>query len=263
MHAKRQFVALDARVQLVVIRVALFVNCVQTTQQVEVLALVLGSDASRGIHIQHGGSLCPERRSLVVRGQKAVGPVRRTALRVGNVRQDDESRQVLVLGPQPVGHPRPYCWISAEAVPRVEVIKRRGMVDALGLQAAIEADVVNDVREMREARVDIDTELADALELERTLDVVALARIHRRGELRPFLGELRHVQLVQLRFRIERVDVGRAALHQQEDTALGFGPVVGLPWGERSCPAQQGRQRDGAEPQPGPIQDIAPCPMEC
>ena len=41
------------------------------------------------------------------------------------------------------------------------------MVDAFGLQPAIEADVVNDVREMREARVDIDTELADALELER------------------------------------------------------------------------------------------------
>src|SRR5262245_8024659 len=74
--------------------------------------------------------------------------------------------------------------------------------------------------------------LADLVEAERALDVVALARRHLRGELVLAL-KLLQVQTVELRLGIERVEMARSAGQRQEDTGPRPRRHVRRPWTQR------------------------------
>ena len=127
-------------------RMALMVQTVERRQQVEVGALALRSHAGRRSHVEDRRAFGTQRRSLKMRGQKAVRPVGGPALRVGHIGQHDEGGQVLVFGAESVGSPRADRRIAAELVAGVQVIERGRMVDALRFEPAIEADIVDDAR---------------------------------------------------------------------------------------------------------------------
>ena len=192
--------------------------------------------------------------------QESVGPVRRAPLRIGVVRQHDESGQVLVLGAQPVGDPRADSRVTAEAIAGVDVVQGCRVVDGLRLEAAIEADIVHAVGEIAELGVDLYAELPRPAELERTPDEVPLAGVHARFELVALLDELGHVQVGELGLGIEGVDVARAAFHQQEDAVLGFGLVMPASRSEdagpRGFPVQQSRERDRPQAQGRVVQEL-------
>ena len=58
-------------------------------------------------------ALRPELHALVQRGQKPAAPTRFAAVRLILTRyQNHESRQILTLAAQPVGHPRCPCWAA-------------------------------------------------------------------------------------------------------------------------------------------------------
>ncbi len=196
-----------------------------------------------------------------MRGQIAVRPVGRAALRIGEIGQHDKRGQILVLRAESVGRPRANRRIAAELVAGVQVVQRGRMVDAFGFQSPVEAQVVHHVREIGEQRVDLDPQTAGAAELERTAHVVALAGVHVGLELIALLLKLCHVELFELRLRIERVDVTGPALHEQEDALLRLCGMVRLPGaedtGSRLVASQQRRQRNRAKSHAGVVEELA------
>jgi hypothetical protein len=56
--------------------------------------------------IENGRAFGAQRRALEMRGQVAVAPVRRAALRIADLGQHDEAGQILVHRTEPVVHPR-------------------------------------------------------------------------------------------------------------------------------------------------------------
>src|SRR5262249_46639174 len=130
------------------------------------------------------------------------------------------------------------------------------MIDAFGLRAAIETDVVHALRQVRKVFTDLHP-VPRADEVERAGYVVTLARLHRRDAPVALSDELLHVQLAQLRLWIEGVNVAGPTVHQQKGARLCFGGKVRLLGRERIgrlrgrisarlC-AEQRRERDAAE----------------
>ena len=173
--------------------------------------------------VENGRALRTQRRALELRGQVAVAPVRRAALRVADLGQDDETGQILIDRTEPVVHPRAYSRITAEAVPRIHLIHRGGMIDAVDGATAEEAKLIRDLREMRPVRGHVGAALSCLDEGKRAAHVVALAALHRRLLL-SLADEFLEVHLLEHGLRIEGVDVRGTALHHQEDDVFRLRP---------------------------------------
>ncbi len=123
------------------------------------------------------------------------------------------------------------------------------MVDRFGLQAAIETKVVGHVGEIPPARRHVGSALTDFVKLKRAFDVVTFPRRHRRLAFIIHV-ELGEMEFLELRLRVERVDVTRATLHHQKDArlrswsemCLGFAVLI-----RRHIIRQQRSQRDTAK----------------
>ena len=92
------------------------VAAVELAEEVEVAALLSAVDRGRRADVQQRRSLRSQCRSLETGGKKPVGPVCGSALRIGEFRQDDETREIGVLGAQSQVDPCPQCRITAEAI---------------------------------------------------------------------------------------------------------------------------------------------------
>src|SRR5437879_5971358 len=95
------------------------------------------------------------------------------------------------------------------------------MIDRIDLHALIDAKLISNGRQMLEAVAHPLARLANLAGAKGAPDVVPLAAGHVRREL-VLPHELLHVQLSQLRLRIERVDVAWPAFHEQTDASLGL-----------------------------------------
>jgi hypothetical protein len=143
----------------------------------------------------------------------------------------------------------------------VDLVHRRGVDRALGVEVADEADVVNALRDIWEQRRDFAATLAVLLECPRA----AKDRIVALGELADDLAEAFRqalaVHLVERRLRIECVDLARAADHEKEDDGLRFRGEVRRFRRERihACggSGQHGGKRDRAKAVSGTNEDVA------
>ena len=120
-------------------------------------------------------------RALVDAGQKAVAPQLRADDRLTGT-EDDVTGQVLVLGAEAVGQPR------AEARPRrlrlagVHHQERRLVVGRVGVHRADDANVVDDLADVREQLADLDAAVALFAEGERRRQqAAALGAVGRQG----------------------------------------------------------------------------------
>ena len=178
LHAISQLVAVHARGQLGVARTPGDVVFIELRQKIEVAALLLARDTLGRVQIENRRTLRAQRGALKVRRQKAVGPVRRAALRIGHLGQHDESGQILILRAEPVGDPRANRRIAAEPVAGVHVIIGGGMIDRLGLAPAIHAKLIGHPGEVFPVLAEIHAALPRFAKLERALHVIPFARAH-------------------------------------------------------------------------------------
>src|SRR5688572_3124620 len=182
---------------------------------------MLRRDSLRREQIENWGALWSQRSSLEMRGEIAVAPIRRPALRITYFREHNETRQILVQRAEAVIDPRADRRVAAKPVAAIHLVHRRRMIHAVHLAAAEEAQFVRDTREMRPILRDIGTAISRFPKRERASHVITPPAFHG-GLLLPLPGELLQVQLRQRRFRIERVDVRWPALHHQENARLGL-----------------------------------------
>ena len=177
----------------------------------------------RDLHAADGSQRGP----LVMGGEKAVGPVGGAGLRVGNVGEDNEARQIGILGAEPVTDPRADPGIAAETVAGIHVEVGGRVIDRLPLAAAIDAKFIHDVGKVLEMLTHPETGLADLAEVERRTDIAALAAGHVRRE-RIVVGEELAVELIEFWFGIERIDVARTTFHVKKDAVLRLGGEMTL-----------------------------------
>ena len=134
------------------------------------------------------------------------------------------------------------------------------MVDRLGHAAAVDAQLVGDAGQVFEVLAKFQAALADLAELERALHEVTLAAFHRRSEL-VLAHELGHVELIQFRLGVERVDVAGPAIHHEKDAGFRFGGMIGRlgrqDAGVRFIPAEQRRERHAAQARSRAVEKIA------
>ncbi len=134
------------------------------------------------------------------------------------------------------------------------------MVGILADRAAIEADVVHAAGQLLEVLADLHSRLSGLAELERALHEVTRAAFHRRGEL-VLAHELGHVELIQFRLGVERVDVAGPAIHHEKDAGFRFGGMIGRlgrqDAGARFIPAEQRRERHAAQARSRAVEKIA------
>ena len=163
-------------------------------------------------------------RALIDRRQERRAPVVHAA--VAEVRADgDESRQVLILGPEPVSDPRTHARPDERIAAGVE-FQQGSPVPRVGPVHRVDhAEVVHAPGQMREQLADRDPALAVLPEPERRAEQIPrLARHH------PRLGERQGLAVVALqeRLMVERVDLRRPAVHEQEDDPLRAGREMSL-----------------------------------
>ena len=131
------------------------------------------------VQVENRRAFRAQARALEIRGQKSVAPVARAALREGEFGHHDVAGQVLVHRAEAVSRPRTERGIGAEPAAGVHVKERLGMIQRLGLAAAIVAQLIGDERvgEILPLVAHLDAVLADLVELERAADEKLEARL--------------------------------------------------------------------------------------
>jgi hypothetical protein len=219
LHAESEFVVVHARGEFVVTGMLRGVRGVEFGEQIEIAALTVAADAGGWREIENRRAFGPERRALEAGGEVTVAPVGRATLRVAHLWQHDEAGEVLVQSAKAVVHPRTDAGVAAEAVAAVHLIHRGGVVHAVHGATTEEAEVIGDFGEMRPVFRHVRAALAVLGKLERALNIVALAALHR-GGLLVLADELLEVQFRQRGLGVEGVDVRGAAFHHEEDDVL-------------------------------------------
>ena len=146
------------------------VQLVELSQGIELPALGFEVLARAGKVLDRLGEVRDER--ALVRGrQEAVAPERRALRRLRRA-DDDEARQVAVLGAEAVEQPRPHRRPRERLLAGVHLQARAVVVDVVGDHSAEHAQVVGVLRQVREQFADLDPALAVLGELERRRQAV-------------------------------------------------------------------------------------------
>ena len=162
--------------------------------------------------------------ALIDRGQEAVAPERRSDCGRNIRAQHHVARKVLVLGAETVGEPRAHRRTAGLVRAGVHHQARRFVVRNFGVDGTHPADVVGDFAQVRPEFADVHAALAVLLELERRLHQFARAALGRDGAA----GQRLAVVLFERRLRIEGIDRGESAVHEQEDDALDALRIIEL-----------------------------------
>ena len=194
---------------------------------------MLAVDAVGVLQIQHRVVACAQVHALVPRRQKAASPeaaVEGLAI-AGAVRDHHhERRQVAVRAAEAVADPRPKTRLARLLRTGVDERDRRIVIDRLAVNAFHQGDVIDNTADVLEHFTDVGAILAVAFEFELRRDdrERALARGHRRDPLiaADAFGQLDAVVLVNFRVVVERIDMRRAARHEQIDHAFRLGSEV-------------------------------------
>src|SRR5579871_2570808 len=223
LHPVGQFVGRDPGGDL---RVADFreMILIQIAQGIERLSSDLRVHSVRVRDEQHRVAFRTKLHALVSRGQKAASPARFAAIRVAvSGEQDDEAGQVLILAAEPVGKPGAHARATDQLMAAVHKYLRRGVVELVGMHRADDADIVHDLRQIRQLTGDLGSRLPVALESVRGAQQFGRAFDKREPlSLNELLGDLLAVVLVQFRLVVQQIELRRRARHEEEDDVFGF-----------------------------------------
>ena len=168
-------------------------------------------------------------RPLVGARQKRRLPVLRFLNRIAAGAHGDETGQILIFAAQAVSDPRAETGPNLPGLAAVHKHERGLVVGHVGMHRANDGNVVDVPGNVGEYLADFDAALAMFLEAKRR-------RKRRPGA--PLGAQIRHRQLPagvaqQGRLRIEGVDVGRSAIHEEMNDALGLAGIMRRARGQR------------------------------
>ena len=237
LHPPRQFVRVNHRLQLTVTRLTNRLLRVHRLNQIELPPLRHRVEA-RVADIANAQLLrrLPRRadgRALIDRREEGIAEIPRTAIPQRRCHRD-EARQVCVLRAQPVIHPRAHARAHERRGAAMQEERRRSMRHALGVQRMDETQIIHMPRHLGKefahpaSAVPVLTKLPRRLH--HALVRAAIAGVRHRARI--IERQLLPVVLFQAWLVIERVDLTRPALHEEEDDALG-------PRREMRCPRRQ------------------------
>src|SRR5262249_40231272 len=234
LHAEGHLILGDTRVDL---RIADGAGgeAVQLVDAVEHAAARVRVDPRRIGEIKHRVLSRAEANALMLARQKARAPETREERLIGAVARalrdhDDERRQIIGEGPEPIAEPGAEAWPAGLLVARLDVCDRRVVVDRLGVQRFKDANFVGDGAGVRQELAEPAATAAVLVKLEHRRDTRkrALPRGHAGDALPHTHGGWQFLAMMpaQRRLVIEHIDVRRAARHEQVDDALGLGGEV-------------------------------------
>ena len=154
-------------------------------------------------------------------GRQEARPVgRRASLdparRIG---QDEKRGQVLVLGPQAVADPASQARLSHQDRAGVDLVNGLGVIDAVGPARADHREVVGAVPEVRQEVGDRDAALTALAKRPASGEQRVVSHLAPGGH-RPEAGRQRLArQALQIGLGVERLEMARAAMHEQVDHA--------------------------------------------
>ena len=263
MHAEGNLHRLDRRFQLGHGALLFEMSPVQPAEQLELPGLVGLCDA----RIAHVGDellwvrlVVLDVRPLVAARQERRRPKLWADHRHAGT-QNDIAGQVLVLGAETVGQPRPHRRMAREPAAAVHHEQRRLVKRHIGVHRLDDAQIVGVACEVAEDLADLEAALAVRLELERGA--------HQRARLALGLevaaGIRFAVVLREHRLVVEAIDVRRAAVEKQVDDVLRLGREVWRLHGQQvgarcgGCGGrQQPRQAHHAQPRAASAQQLPP-----
>lgn len=192
------------------------VTAVHGCHEIELRPLVLACHGSRAIEIQHGVSLWPEQRALTGRRQKPIRPVQRSAFRSAFISENDECRQVLARGAEPVCDPRSGAGIPRSAKSAVHLKHRRSMIARLAPAAFHKRQPVSVTR--RPGKYFAHPRAALAVLTERKW------RPQQRSIFAEEGRDVRFLSMVPVQFGlgIKQIERARSALHEQPNYGFGL-----------------------------------------
>ncbi len=220
LHAEGEFVGLDDALDLGVAIGGLEEVVVHLLDEVDLPALLgIGEETVLDVAEGSGGVVLAEgtdARALIDGGQEGAAEVLGSELE--RRRQGDEAGKVLVFGTEAVEDPGAHGRADELGRAGVKLDEGLGMIRDVGVHRTDEAQVVGVAGDVGEEFRDPEPGLAVLTELEGGADELGTATAGLTG--------LAGIALEQ-GFVVEGVEVGRAALHAQEDHALGAGSEVG------------------------------------
>ena len=245
LHAVGELVALDAALEVRVPAARERVARVPRLQPVEHAPLQVGA-APRGVRqVEDRRPVAAQHGALVDGGHVARAPVLGAADgAAGRVEHHHEPRQVLVDRAEPVVHPAAERGRPAEQLAAVHHQHGAAVDGALGVHALDERDVVDAGGQVGEQVADPRAALAVLPEVPLGTDDAALVAVAA-AALGLHLDGLA-VEPVELGLVVEGVDMARAAVHEQEDDALGLARQQGRLARQRVGP-RAGQRRDAVE----------------
>ena len=150
LHAIRQLVRLDPRIQFALVRPALRMVAVQVAQQIEQPALLRLADRLGPVQVQNRRTFALQQRALIRRGQKSRTPVLRAAHHALVVGQDHESRQVRIGRAQSIRQPRAQRRPARDDRARVHLAHRTDVIQPVGPAGADDGEIVRMLRDVRD-----------------------------------------------------------------------------------------------------------------
>ena len=220
LHPVGQLEGCDARFELSLARTGRRVALVQGAEQIQLRSLVADGNLlvvdvlDEPLDARLGGV---EVGALEDAGEKGALPVLRLLNRVAARAHRDEAGEILVLRAEAVSDPRAHARARQARVAAVEQHERRLVVGHVRVHRADDADVVNALRRLRENLTDLDAAPAVFLELVGRAEGRAGAALGAE-----FVGQRFAVMLIERGLGVERVHVGRAAVEEDVDDALGL-----------------------------------------
>ena len=219
-------------------------------------------DAVRIVQVEHRILAAAELHALVLRRQEAAAPqprVERLIAFAGPRQQHDEAGQVGVLGAEPVGEPGADRRPAGLLRPGLDEGDRRIVVDRVGVHRPDDAQLVDDLRRVRQQLADPGAGLAVTREVElRAGHRERLLEGGHAGEALALADRLRQLLAVhraQPRLVVEQLELRRAAALEQVDDRLTRGTRCGD--GEQRPPARRRRAGRGAASTEGSSSDAS------
>ncbi len=158
-----------------------------------------------------------QRRAVVDGGQKSGTVIIDPAMSQRGTNRD-EGRQVIVLGPQPVANPRAHARSNERVAAGMQLEQRPAMPGIRAVHAVEKAQVVDALTHMRKQLTHPGSRLAVLPKLPGAGQQVSRIRGHHAG----FVERQRLAMIArQERLVVERVDLRRPTVHEQEDDPLG------------------------------------------
>ena len=232
LHAECEFEGGDSRLQCWVGSFPGQLKAIHLLQQVELTALI----STRQGRIAKVGN--DERRIQLVSvnkssgmhcGQETAGPARRPGPRMASMADHDEGGQILVLRAESVTDPGSHARSGGLIGANVHHQQPGDVLGDVGVHRVQQAQLVGVPGDVGKQFADPEATVTMLREAERRFQQAGRlslgAKIDRRWALSFVLGDQG--------FRVERVEVGRATIHQQVDDTLGAWGEMWAEWQRR------------------------------